>query len=328
MVIKSQLKLRAREFISLALTISAVALLLRQIHPEAIFRLILHSNFSLILLSIVLYTLVNILRAFRLKALSYDAELRVLSYLPLIFVQVFLNNLLPARLGEVAFVYFLKADYGVEWGKGAVLLIAIRMMDYLAVSLMFLAAVLLNLIRGREFLLWALVFLAFFTLIAASLAVIRRLSDPVERFLASRGENKFGRQILIGFQFLAKAPPSLLLPALASSVSLWIGVFGCFWLVLRAMGYKVSPLEVILGATFAVFSKALPWFTIGGIGAHESGWTIGFLLQGWDKGDAIASGFAVNLFSLIFSALFGLGGMAWLRFAGASSHNLKGKNPG
>ncbi len=314
--LQPKIKLSGREIVSLALTITAVALLLKQAHPLTILKLFLNSDFSWILLSAALYGFVNIIRSFRLKFLYYDAESKASSFLPLIFVQVFLNNLLPARLGEVAFVYLLKADYEVEWGKGVVLLVGSRLMDYLAVTLLFLATGLFGLSKRDEPLLWAFIFLAFLVLFAFFLMVVRRLSGPIEKLLTPWERNKFGRQILVGFRFLTKAPIlSILLPAFIASIVLWVGIFGCFWLILKGLGYSPGFSQVIFGATFSVFSKALPWLTIGGIGAHESGWTVGFMLQGWDKVDAIASGFAVNLFTLITSAIFGIGGFVWLELA-------------
>jgi uncharacterized protein (TIRG00374 family) len=314
------IKLSVREIVSFALTVTAVALLLKQAHPLTILKLLLNSDLSWILLSAALYGFVNIIRSFRLKVLYYDAESKASSFLPLIFVQVFLNNLLPARLGEVAFVYLLKADYEVEWGKGVVLLVGSRLMDYFAVTLLFLATWLLSLSKRNEPLLWALIFSAFLVLLALSLAVVRRLSEPIEKLLTPWEKNKVGKQILTGFRFLVKAPIfHILLPAFTASIVLWVGIFGCFWLILKGLGYGPGFLQVIFGATFSVFSKALPWLTIGGIGAHESGWTVGFMLQGWDKVDAIASGFAVNLFTLLTSAVFGIGGFVWLELARRNS---------
>ena len=320
LIAKLRFKFNRQDLVSFALTLGAVTLLLKQAHPLTILKLILNSTPSWILLSVALYGFVNIIRAFRLRVLYYEAESKTTSFLPLIFVQVFLNNLLPARLGEVAFVYLLKADYEVEWGKGVVLLLGLRLLDYLAVSLMFLAAGLFSLSQGNEPLLLASLFLAILVLFAFFLAAVRRLSEPIEKLLTPWERNKFGRQILIGFRFLIKAPIfSVLLPAFTVSIALWVGIFGCFWLILKGLGYNPAFLQVIFGATFAVFSKALPWLTVGGIGAHESGWTVGFMLQGWDKVDAIASGFAVNLFTLVTSAVFGIWGLLWLRLARGNS---------
>ena len=40
---------------------------------------------------------------------------------------------------------------------------------------------------------------------------------------------------------------------------------------------------------------------------------MGFMLVGFDKGTAIATGFAVNILTLLSSLVFGLGGLGLLR---------------
>ena len=79
------------------------------------------------------------------------------------------------------------------------------------------------------------------------------------------------------------------------------------------MGVRTGLSQTIVGATFAVLTKALPLVTVGGLGAHEAGWTVGFMLVGFDKEIAIATGFAVNILTLLSSLVFGLGGLGLLR---------------
>ncbi len=67
--------------------------------------------------------------------------------------------------------------------------------------------------------------------------------------------------------------------------------------------------------TFAVLSKAIPFITVGGLGAHEEGWTMGFMVVGFDKHTAIASGFAVNILTLLASLIFGGLGLVGLALA-------------
>jgi uncharacterized membrane protein YbhN (UPF0104 family) len=56
-----------------------------------------------------------------------------------------------------------------------------------------------------------------------------------------------------------------------------------------------------VGATFATISKAIPLVTVGGFGVHEAGWSLGFLLVGMPLETAVASGFAVNILTLVAS---------------------------
>ncbi|MFQ5577338.1 MAG: hypothetical protein ACE5G8_10175, partial [Anaerolineae bacterium] len=67
------------------------------------------------------------------------------------------------------------------------------------------------------------------------------------------------------------------------------------------------------GATFAVLSKAIPFISIGGLGAHEAGWTVGFSLIGFNRATAILSGFAVNILTILSSVLLGAAATLLLR---------------
>ena len=84
----------------------------------------------------------------------------------------------------------------------------------------------------------------------------------------------------------------------------WFGAF------LRAIGLRLSYSLTVVGATFGTLAKAIPFLTVGGFGAHEAGWTLGFSLLGMETQPAIASGFSVNILTLCVSIV--LGGSAFL----------------
>jgi uncharacterized membrane protein YbhN (UPF0104 family) len=103
-----------------------------------------------------------------------------------------------------------------------------------------------------------------------------------------------------------------LLPAIGYSLPIWLGTFAWFYAFMTGLNLRVTPVQLVLGATFAVLSKALPLGTIGGFGTHEAGWTVGFMLVGLEREVAIASGFAVNILTLLASLFFGLGSLGWM----------------
>jgi uncharacterized membrane protein YbhN (UPF0104 family) len=84
----------------------------------------------------------------------------------------------------------------------------------------------------------------------------------------------------------------------------WLTTFAWFAAFLQAIHVPVRYPLVIVGATLATLSKAIPLVTVGGLGAHEAGWALGFRLVGMPLGMAIASGFAVNVLTLFASLVF------------------------
>jgi uncharacterized membrane protein YbhN (UPF0104 family) len=85
------------------------------------------------------------------------------------------------------------------------------------------------------------------------------------------------------------------------SLAGWLTTFAWFTAFLAAINIPVPLPLVIVGATFATLSKALPLATVGGFGAHEAGWAFGFHLIGMPADLAIASGFAINILTLLAS---------------------------
>ena len=81
----------------------------------------------------------------------------------------------------------------------------------------------------------------------------------------------------------------------------WLTTFAWFTAFLAAINIPVPLPLVIVGAAFATLSKALPLATVGGFGAHEAGWAFGFHLIGMPADLAIASGFAINILTLLAS---------------------------
>ncbi len=98
------------------------------------------------------------------------------------------------------------------------------------------------------------------------------------------------------------------------SLCLWATIFFRFYALLRGIGIITTALNTIVGSTFAVLSKAIPFITFSGIGTHEAGWTIGFMLVGFSKTTAISSGFAVNILTLLTTVVMGVCSLWILRF--------------
>ena len=97
------------------------------------------------------------------------------------------------------------------------------------------------------------------------------------------------------------------------SLLTWIGTFAWFAASMQGIGVGRPFGLVVVGATFASLAKAVPFITVGGFGAHEAGWTVGFSLVGMPVSLAIASGFAVNILTLLMSVVFGGGALIFMQ---------------
>ncbi len=298
--------------------LALIALLLRQIHPRDVLDLLLGVNLAWFLLACGWYAFTNTLRAYRFGVmLELPGWLTPLSILPEMFALSFLNNVLPGRTGELSFPYFMYKRHDMPVGESASSLIAARVFDYVAVAILYVVFTLFELdnldpraarvVSGVGVLLAvSILFLAgapWFTTIAVRIA--NRVFAMVGRADSSlaRMVNSVGDQAALTFRRMRNVRTYSL--TFAWSIAIWLATFAWFWSLMQAIGVGRSYPLVVVGSTFASLAKAIPFVTIGGFGAHEAGWTIGFSLTGMETTTAIATGFAVNILTLVMSVVFG-----------------------
>ncbi|MFQ5594358.1 MAG: lysylphosphatidylglycerol synthase transmembrane domain-containing protein [Anaerolineae bacterium] len=309
------------------LTAGLVALLLSQISLTEVIALLAGVSLPWLAMGVLCYVAVNVCRAFRFAHLLPFRSGRFLTLLAIAFALSMFNNVLPSRTGELTFIYMMRDQHDVPAGEAAAVLAVARIFDYLTVAALFVIVAIFSLSRLPDYALWVILTAAFFMLLAATmLASIPWLGQRgmtlAERLLSHRrlAGMKISAVILrVGHRAVEafQAIHSRRAYGVAGfwSLLIWLGTFAWFWAFLAGIGIRTSPAEMIVGATFAVLSKAIPFVTIGGLGTHEAGWALGFMLVGFEKRTAIASGFAVNILTLLASLLCGGLGLAGLSLA-------------
>ena len=296
-----------------------VWLLLRQIHLTDIWGLLVGVDVKWLLAGFGWYLLTNVLRAYRFGTLMGITGIRQpLRLLPEMIALSFLNNVLPARSGELSFPYLMQRRHDTPVGNSLTYLLIVRIFDMIAVSTLFIIFAMVEkdslvptagqaIIGVSLLLLPALLFLAFIPWLGerglrAGEWVLGRLN------LAGR---KGGQWALSIGQRAVNAMMQVhhvgtYGRVFCWSVLGWLATFAWFAAFLQAIHVPVRYPLVVVGATMATLSKAIPLVTVGGLGAHEAGWALGFRLVGMPLATAIASGFVVNILTLLASLVFAL----------------------
>jgi glycosyltransferase 2 family protein len=310
------------------IALGIVLLLLGQINPAEIVQLLFSADRGWLLIGFGCYVLTNILRAGRFGVLLSLPDRPIpLRILPEMFALSLLNNSLPSRSGELSFPYFMRRRHGISAGESTAALIVARIFDYLAVALLYVGFALLNLNKlapgaSRVVLVVAAMLLVSLVILAATpwlgqkgLAILNWLllrlgmtNQPVGKLIA-RGASRTVET------FEHMRTPRIYAQTLGWSGLTWLGTFAWFGAFMQSIHLPQPFALVIVGATFAMLAKAIPFITVGGFGAHEAGWVVGFSLVGMATDTAIASGFAVNILTLLASILFGGASLAWMRFS-------------
>jgi uncharacterized protein (TIRG00374 family) len=312
------------------LALAIIAWLLSQISLTDVTGLLSNLSYAWLAVGLACYFGTNVCRAFRLRILLPNQATHLPDLVSITIAQSMFNNILPARVGELSLVYLLHKYEGVPLSSATVALILARVFDLVAVAAIFVVAALATQgdLPKQASTVIRIVSVAMVLTVALLVSAVRlgnrglRLIQRIlERFeLDQHPIAEFGlaKMLQVMQAFEAIQTPKRYLHVFVWSLLVWFGIFAWFYAFLKSTGVQVAVTSLIVGSTFAVLSKSIPFISIGGLGAHEAGWTAGFMLVGLDKTTAIASGFAVNILTILSSVLLGTLGLWRLRKQGSA----------
>lgn len=308
---------RLKHLLPYAITGTIIWLLLRQIRLTVIWQLLVGVDVKWLLAGFGWYLLTNVLRSYRFGTLMGITGVRQpLRLLPEMIALSFLNNVLPARSGELSFPYLMQRRHGTSIGDSLTYLLIVRIFDLVAVSTLFVVFTWLEKSQltqaAGQAVTGVMLLLLPVLLVLACLPWLGERGIRVTEWVLGRlnlVERKGGQWTLgIG----RRAVNAMMLVHHVGtygrvffwSILGWLTTFAWFAAFLQAVHVPVRYPLVVVGATLATLSKAIPLVTVGGLGAHEAGWALGFRLVGMPLTTAIASGFAVNILTLLSSLVF------------------------
>lgn len=313
---------KKRFLFALAFTILLMSFLLSQVDLGELVDFLLSISPEWIAIALFFYLLGNVFRALRFRTLL-DGRIGTDSMFSVVCVHYLFNNLLPARTGELSYIYLLKKVRDIPSGTGIATLMMARFLDFLVIATLFLLAVTFvgelpetvsNAFAG------IVVFLAFSIFFILSLIYKgTKAVNFIGSMAKSTGTYRFGA---VRF-FLKKAEETTagvrgisrknVIRSFIASVIIWLCLFSTAYSVVRGMHIGLSPEKTVIAATFPVFTAILPIQSVGGFGTSEGAWALAMVSMGASKEVAISSGFGVHLASFMFSMAFGAYGIFRLR---------------
>jgi hypothetical protein len=313
---------------SILITVGIILILFTQISIKDLYRLLINVNPFWAVLGSIAYLLAIFLRALRFRWLIHSRGI----LLPELFkITVFYHlalMVLPSKLGELSYPYFLNKRSGLSMTEGLASLIASRVYDFFIVLIIFLFAIIgfqgflrinLPLIIFLFILMILSVLFVFFhmnTFLGWSSFLIGKVAEwtGLRNSKALRWTQRKIHEMAEDFNAI-KARKTYFSVSLASLGS-WIMIFYVFYAFLRGFGIEVSFLKVVFGSTIAVIANALPISGLGNWGTLEAGWAAGFLIVGLSKEEAITTGFGVHILIFLVCAITSLICWASLNLSG------------
>ena len=303
------------------ITIILSYFLLNQINIKDIKILIDNISINYIILGLGLYTFSNILRALRLKLML--KEITVKRLIPIVFLHNMFNQLLPAKIGEISFLYLTKKEKNSKLEDNLSSLVIVRIFDFIIMLLMFLTSIFL--LKDLPSIFYNLFWIVLVILLVSvtSIFILKKLDDlfpnVLIRLLNKLMPNKHKEKASIflkSFLFSLKNTINRknFIQVLTITITIWIMAYMAVYSILLSIGIDIGLAKVIIGSTFLVITTLLPIQGLAGLGSAEGFWTLGYVLLGVSKDIAIISGFTVHLTQIIYFLILGAIGYLLRRF--------------
>jgi len=304
------------------ITIALIAILLSQIEVADVVDTLTGIDPVYLVAGFGLYVLSYFFRALRFHILL-NREVGIKDLFNIVCIHNMVNNLLPARTGELSYVYLLKKRHNKTVGAGAASLVIVKVFDFITISLIFIISAMFvrDLPEVISKAIWIVVGVTIFmVLILIGLAKFGKpFMDVLTKIISRVGG---GRIEMIKY-LLQKTNETVQCFKLVNSKQvIWMFIFSMLiwfcnysmgYIIIKEMGIIMPIFDILIGFTFSVFASILPIRGIGGFGTSEGVWTIVFMSLGVPKQLAIASAFGYHILITIYYLIAGCYGVVRLK---------------
>ena len=317
------MKLNLAKILAVVITIASVATLLSQIQISDVITTLAGIDPLYSVAGFVLYACSYVFRALRFHILlNRDVGLRDL--FNIVCVHSMVNNILPARTGELSYIYLLKKLHNKKAGEGFATLFVARVFDVITIATLFfistlmirdLPAIIMNTVWVIA-LLMLLIVIFLIILLYFGESFLNKIRRFFERFNLDKKYFvdyllRKGEETVESFEKIKSN--WRVFELITVSIGIWLSLYALNYMLVLAMHINLAFFAVLLGSTFLIFTTILPVQGIGGFGTIEGGWAVGFIAVGLTKEVAISSGFVVHIISLVYFLILGLLGMISMR---------------
>jgi len=301
--------------VSVLLSILLVGFLLSQVRTADIAQTLKQVYVPALLVYIGVHLVSTWLKAWRYKCLLRPQGISWSNIFMVTFIRGSLEDLLPARIGSLSYIYVLSKRLGFPFEAATSSFVVAFVLDFLTIGpflvlafafagfgLAGISATAWLVLAGLYFvlmivLLWRIVPVGrFLVSVYAALLRILRLDRGAKARLSVA---KLGSTVdsLAGIR-----SPRIIIPMFIVSLFIRLGkyvsLFVLLYALLRSHGFQWGDLsfwKTILGLTGAEMTSALPVKGLADFGTWESAWVLVFHWMGFDKRLALVSGFGIHL---------------------------------
>ncbi|OYT26468.1 MAG: hypothetical protein B6U97_03820 [Candidatus Altiarchaeales archaeon ex4484_96] len=260
-----------------------------------------------------------LLRALRFNILL-EGRIGIKKLFPVVCVHYFVNNILPARTGELSYIYMVRRFEGVSASEGFSTLTIARFFDFISITLLFIASLFL-VEETPEIMANALftITLSAFMLIGVFAYLVyhpQKFIILLDKILEATGLKNYSiishlrgkiAETLSNLGILKSK--RVIFYSLSTSIFIWSSIYLMTYSILQGMEMDMGFFLVVLGATLSFFSNILPLPSLGGFGVYEGAWALAFIALGMEGEAAVSSGLGVHVVFLSYMIVLGVWGI-------------------
>ena len=312
-------------------TIVLIGILLSQIEASTLWSTLVSVNPLFLVIGFVLYVLVFVLRAIRMSIIL-EGKVPVKNLLQILFVHNLFNNVIPARLGELSYIYFLKEKENLPINYGLSSLMVARIFDLLGIAFLFLISIYhvgdLPLFVTSCLILVGFMIGMIFLFIALLLFYNERFLKFVQGFTSKTRLDRIkytrmalekSEETLENFKIIKSR--YVIISSFILSIFIWILASMMTHLFLMEMAIYLSIWKILIASGIMVITTILPIHSVGGFGTIESIWTTTYVALGVSTHMAISSGFGIHLIIVLYFLILGGAGILWMKMDHTNDFN-------
>ena len=300
--------------------------LLKQVNIDDIRQALLGMYKPTLVGALAVMLLSNLFRAYRKKILVGSDRIGMGDMFLVAMIRNAFNMVLPARTGELSYIYVLTRRFRFPLEIGVSTLMIVLIFDLVIVFSLILISIIIVGINAYAISSVTVIAIAV-VLLAISLLILFYLSNIIDLVLIAY------RKLLTRFRVseeklifriykklldinvnlrLIKAKKiywKVYLSSIATRVLKFTGYYLVIHAILSPMGYTFGDLNfwVILLATVAAeISAVLPTHALAGFGTYEGAFALAFIVLGFTQEISIIVGFSYHLVVLLFTVILGI----------------------
>ena len=319
---------RKKEIIGIIVAVALILILLSQIQFSKLSSTLASIHPVYLAIGFALYFSTYFLRALRFKVILGD-EAKYSDLLKVLFIHNMVNQVLPARTGEISYVYLMEKRK-LPINKGISSLALARIFDLVAIALLFLIALLVLREMNATFL--NLMFVMTFVVAMALFSLFclfvykKKFIDKVQSLTELLRVNKLditqralekGEEAIEDMKVITSK--KIFVYSTLISLGIWFTSTVLMYMLLSQMNVVLSIWEVCLGSMVIVITTILPIHSVGGFGTTESIWASIYIALGVSREMAITSGIGIHLILFCYLLIIGIAGMVLMKMDGMGS---------